>query len=564
MRFLLFLVCLLAGTTLRVVAQCSGKWAQQISPLPSGNLTSDYPKVVVDGIGNVIVCSGIYNAESLSTDGQTFPETTASGPNSDLFVAKYDQEGNVLWLKTMVGVGSTIPIDMVADSFGNTYLCGLMASSMTLDGVEISRNGSTQPGYFVLKLSPDGELEWYRKSDLNGSRGSAICWNGTALIFAVAYSDSVQIGNQIFYTGSQDVAHNQDIVICKMDSAGNIISATNIGGSGNIDLRAMECTSSECVLQGRFDKELSLDGLVLTTPAIGHNSLYQLSIQLNGTINWVHGSTNSSEFNVRPNGLGIIDDDYAIFSMNYWYSSMILGGYDLPAPNQSDIVIGKLRLSDGEIIWLKRVEGLSYENSGDLISLDGTAWLGGNFYSDVLTFDGYSIDKMGSGEHDGFVLSVDSEGKPRCGLTIDGTGTAAIWSIEKPSDDYIVALVQFSGSIDFAGQTYTASGVYDLLIIKTCLPCDTLTSVTEAEQQKPALQLHPNPASHTIRVGVQGSKYKVQSITFIDMLGHAVLYLKTTTNENNINISHLANGLYTVVATTEDGETHRQRLVVQH
>ncbi|MBP9151549.1 MAG: T9SS type A sorting domain-containing protein, partial [Flavobacteriales bacterium] len=64
--------------------------------------------------------------------------------------------------------------------------------------------------------------------------------------------------------------------------------------------------------------------------------------------------------------------------------------------------------------------------------------------------------------------------------------------------------------------------------------------------------------------GIQGSKYKVQSITFIDMLGYAELYLKTTANENNINISHLANGIYTVVATTEDGETHRQRLVVQH
>ena len=102
-----------------------------------------------------------------------------------------------------------------------------------------------------------------------------------------------------------------------------------------------------------------------------------------------------------------------------------------------------------------------------------------------------------------------------------------------------------------AGYDYSATGV-----------CDTGVRINEVNLKEISLRVFPNPSSHSIRVEVQDSRFQLQSFTITNMLGHAVLHQKTTANENNIDVSGLASGLYTVAATFENGQTARRRLVV--
>ncbi|MEZ4798605.1 MAG: T9SS type A sorting domain-containing protein [Flavobacteriales bacterium] len=86
-----------------------------------------------------------------------------------------------------------------------------------------------------------------------------------------------------------------------------------------------------------------------------------------------------------------------------------------------------------------------------------------------------------------------------------------------------------------------ASGYYD------CSSEANITIVGIDEWSKNAVALWPNPAqdNFTLKIGsdLLGADWKV-----IDVAGKTVMQFKTNTTQQNINISHLAPGVYTVVA----------------
>jgi hypothetical protein len=101
---------------------------------------------------------------------------------------------------------------------------------------------------------------------------------------------------------------------------------------------------------------------------------------------------------------------------------------------------------------------------------------------------------------------------------------------------------------------YTASGICEPNVI--------------AEFDEVSISIYPNPASQTLRIKIQGSEFQVRNVAITDVLGHKVLNSPPSKEGSReasfeMNISHLAPGLYTVSATLQNGETLRQRLVVQ-
>ncbi|MCG3165853.1 MAG: hypothetical protein POELPBGB_01628 [Bacteroidia bacterium] len=560
------LYCLVAGLFLPIslVAQCPNEWVQQISGLPSGNLANVSPSMVVDHFGNVIVSNVVVGADTIMADGQIFPETYSFNPNSDFFLAKYNGMGSLLWLKTIIGEHDCGSLDMTVDHNGNIYVGGLMTNSITVEGIAYERPGATQLGFFIMKLSPSGDLQWLQKSDFNGSRCYSLYWTGEDLAFTIPFTDSVEVDGQVYYADVPVNPSYQDILFGKLSADGELLSAFHIGGIGNVDVKALVCDESGYLLQGQFDLELTFDGTTLTTPAQDHYSLYQLAVSNEGVLLWSHKSINGSDLYVLPHGMGLTNGDKVVFSGVYDYSNLTIDGITIGNTAARDVFVGELNRSDGSVNWLKKAIGSQTDYTETLVSRGDNSWLGGYFYSSQFEYEGFQLTNTNDGEYDGYVVSIDNDGKSRCGIGFPGNGQEAVRSIQITDNFQLLVLASFNNTIEVNGQTYTAQGNYDLLVIKTCLPCDTLTSITETTAAQPTLHIYPNPASQSVRVEVQGSMFKVQSITITDMLGHTVIHQKTTNHENNIHISHLANGLYTVATTLHNGETQRQKLVVQH
>ncbi len=558
---------LMAGLFLPVsiIAQCTDEWVQQISGLPTGNLANVSPSMVVDHLGNVIVCNVIVGADTIITDDQIFPETYSFTPNSDLFLAKYNSLGSLVWLKTIIGEQDCAPLDIAVDDDGNIYVGGLMSHSITIEGVVYERPGATQLGFFIMKLSASGDLQWLQKSDFNGSRCYSLYWTGEDLAFAIPFTGTVELDGQVY---SADVPVNpsyQDILFGRLSPNGELLSAFQIGGMGNVDVRALICDESGYLLQGQFDLELTFDGATLTTPAQAHYSLYQLAVSNDGSLLWAHKSMNGPDLYVLPYGMGLTNGDKVIFSGVYDYSALTIDGMTIGNTAARDIFVGELNRSDGSVNWLKKASGSQTDYTETLVSKGANSWLGGYFWSSQFDYEGFQLDNTNDGEYDGFVVSIDNDGKPRCGIGFHGNGQEAIRSIQITEDLQLLALVSFNNTIEFNGQTYTAQGNYDLLVIKTCLPCDTLTSIAETTQTQPvSLNIYPNPFSTQCQLNYRTAQGTQPTLQLTDMLGRTVQTIQLSSHEGTyiLDAATLGTGIYFCSLVSGAEVLATQKLVV--
>jgi alpha-tubulin suppressor-like RCC1 family protein len=99
--------------------------------------------------------------------------------------------------------------------------------------------------------------------------------------------------------------------------------------------------------------------------------------------------------------------------------------------------------------------------------------------------------------------------------------------------------------------------------VQSLYACEIRLGVEEGLRPQDQLLIFPNPATHTVRFQVPGSKLHVQSLAVTDMLGSTVLNLKPGTLNLELDISPLPTGIYTVSAQLIDGPVLRSRLVVQ-
>lgn len=142
--------------------------------------------VSVDGSGNMYL-AGLFNNEvdfdpSASTASIT---ATATLGNKDVFLAKYDVNGNYVWAKNISGIDTKKLGAMVADNAGNTYLTGSFKASCTFGTTTL-----TAPEYddiFVAKYDASGNNLWAKQFSGGGTfndGGTDIVVDGSGSVYS--------------------------------------------------------------------------------------------------------------------------------------------------------------------------------------------------------------------------------------------------------------------------------------------------------------------------------------------------------------------------------------------
>ena len=276
-----------------------------------------------------------------------------------------------------------------------------------------------------------------------------------------------------------------------------------------------------------------------------------MSINANYGLDWLNHSQSFPAIDPRAYGLSLSGEEEAYFSGFYWNSAFTIAGEQLPAPVENDVFVGHLERSDGSITWLKNGSGNSFDATKCMTSSDGSIWVGGEFYSDVFDYEGETFTNTTDGENDGFLFSLDTDSKPKCGLQLEGTGQNGILQVESFGDGHVALLAYLNGTVEFGGQTYEAQGNVDLLVIKTCLPCDTLTGVKEIlnANEFVLLQNVPNPfAERTTITYLIPTDATRAEIVFHNALGQQVKSVSikdTGAGSLNVFAADLSTGIYT-------------------
>ncbi len=178
--------------------------------------------ITVDGSGNIYV-TGISNA----TWGKPVRGYTRA---SDAFVVKLDSAGNLIWNTFLGGIGNDYGEGVAVDGSGNVYITGLTDVSLGSGtwGNPI-RAFTSQGDAFVAKLDSNGNLTWNTFLGGGGSdwgKGITVSSNGT--VYVAGFSDAAWGGPIIrAYTTLSDA------FIARLDSSGNLIWSSFFGGKGS-------------------------------------------------------------------------------------------------------------------------------------------------------------------------------------------------------------------------------------------------------------------------------------------------------------------------------------------
>lgn len=168
----------------------------------SGGNSPDYSfSVACDLNGNAFI-TGTYSSDSIS-----FGTTTLySGGDYNIFVVKYDTSGNILWAKAHGGGGVDEGIGVATDAAGNAIVTGTFESSGVAFGTTNLTNTS-HANLFIAKYDPNGNVIWAKTTGGTSLLEiSGIATDGLSNIFISGYYryNSLIFGTTTFGNGGND------------------------------------------------------------------------------------------------------------------------------------------------------------------------------------------------------------------------------------------------------------------------------------------------------------------------------------------------------------------------
>lgn len=139
-------------------------WAFKIGAAGGSNGIDEVADVVTDAAGHLYLTGSFIGAVDFDPGLGSFPLT--SGAARDVFVAKYDPAGNLLWAKRMGGSEQDLGLAIDLDPSGNVLVSGRFSGTVDFDpgpGSTTLSGGLGPPDIFVLKLTNSGDFQWVRQ-----------------------------------------------------------------------------------------------------------------------------------------------------------------------------------------------------------------------------------------------------------------------------------------------------------------------------------------------------------------------------------------------------------------
>ncbi len=157
--------------------------------------------ITADPAGNTYVTG------SFSGTAPFGPFTLTSAGSDDIFVAKYDGGGNVLWAQSAGGTSVDQGLAIAVDDSGNSYVTGVYSSSATFGSFTISSSAGTRD-VFIVKYDGNGNALWARSAGgttLDEGRGIAVDDAGNSYVTGT-FSPPATFGSFTLTSGSIFVA----------------------------------------------------------------------------------------------------------------------------------------------------------------------------------------------------------------------------------------------------------------------------------------------------------------------------------------------------------------------
>ncbi len=205
-------------------------WAKALG----GNDMEQCYGMAVDDNNNVYITGRFYSPISNFNPGSTGGTLINSG-NYDMFIAKYDANGNFKWANSMGGTNNEEGWDIAVDKSGNVNVAGRFSSpittfsnsSATLTLVGTAPNTFANYDVFLVRYDSSGNYVWSKGMGSTGlDNGRSVSVDDTGNVYIGGeYSNGIDFGG-----GALTSAGDMDIFVAKYDPNGNHLWSKGMGG----------------------------------------------------------------------------------------------------------------------------------------------------------------------------------------------------------------------------------------------------------------------------------------------------------------------------------------------
>jgi hypothetical protein len=183
--------------------------------------------------------------------------TLISNGGKDIFIASYDENFNLIWLKTYGLTGEDQAFNIAIDDHSNLYVAGYFTDSITFDGVTYYGSGRD---LFLAKFDSLGINLWFKSIRSNESGENYIgrlLYSNNLIYFSGGFSDSISFDSNVLFGALENA------FVSSYSINGEYISAITINNSRVSGLIVDEAGAP--ILTGSFNNTANLGSIVLNS-----------------------------------------------------------------------------------------------------------------------------------------------------------------------------------------------------------------------------------------------------------------------------------------------------------
>jgi hypothetical protein len=432
-----------------------------------GSSQDEARSIAVDASGNTYIV-GYFGSATITFGSTTL---TNAGP-MDIFLTKYDPNGNVVWAKRAGGTTSDEAYSVAVDTSGNVFVAGIFHSTTIIFGSTTLTNAGNYD-IFLAKYDSNGNVLWAKRAGgagLDRAYSVTVDVSGNAYLAGYFASSSIVFGSTTLTSVGAE-----DIFLAKYGVNGNVLWAKSAGSALYDGATSVAVdTSGNVYMAGVFRSSTIVFGsTTLTNAGVSNYDIFLAKYDINGNIVWAKSAGSTSDDVATSVTVDLLGNLYVT---GYFKSpSLIFGSTTLSnadnTGNSYDLFISKYDIN-GNVVWAKSA-GSTGDDFVNSIALDalGNPYVTGYFNSSTLSFGSTTLTNVGSNNI--FLAKYDVNGNVVWAKSSGGTDNDFASSVVvDPSGNVCVSGYFNSPSITFNSTTLTNAGVYNIFIAK-CFGCYT-------------------------------------------------------------------------------------------
>jgi len=358
----------------------------------------------------------IYLIGYFDSDSITFGNTTLLYPNDNFFV-KYDSSGNVIWAKGAGATNNDFISSISIDTSGRIYIAGAFnTSTFTFDTITLSNNGIDE--IFIIRVDSSGNIVWVNSENAFIDGGQRITNDEAGNIYlSGTFVDTLILGIDTLIPSGGTC-----IYIAKFDSSGNNLWAKISGKYG--DAFPISITSDpfgNAYIAGVFNHpSITFDTITLykyDTLAFS-SGIFIAKYNSSGNLKWAKGTGGAN----IDYAYGITSDENGnvYITGSFRSDSIVFGFFPLTDVAYDDIFLAKL-YSCNAVQPLISINGNTTFCQGDSVTLTSSLatsyiWSTGSTNQNITVYNSGSF----------FVNIMDNSG---CGASSNLITTTAIQTV---------------------------------------------------------------------------------------------------------------------------------------